>query len=157
VRGLLHVHSRMSDGRGTLDEIAAAAARAGLQFLVVTDHGDGTRKPEPPSYRSGVLMIDAVEISTRDGHYLAIGLPQSPYPLGGAAADVVDSRERLLEIQRATLASRLLDDGGEFLDVQRHPRGTRENLINQLMRHFQAAGPAPHQVGDLTARQPREA
>jgi len=95
VRGLLHVHSRMSDGRGTLDEIAAAAARAGLQFLVVTDHGDGTRKPEPPSYRSGVLMIDAVEISTRDGHYLAIGLPQSPYPLGGAAADVVEDVRRL--------------------------------------------------------------
>jgi len=95
VRGLLHVHSRASDGRGTLDEIAAAAARAGLQFLVVTDHGDGTRKPEAPSYRSGVLMVDAVEISTRDGHYVAIGLPQAPYALGGAAADVVEDVRRL--------------------------------------------------------------
>jgi hypothetical protein len=95
VRGLLHVHSRASDGRGTLDEIAAAAGRAGLQFLIVTDHGDGTRKPEAPSYRSGVLMVDAVEISTRQGHYLAIGLPQAPYALGGAAADVVEDVRRL--------------------------------------------------------------
>ena len=95
VRGLLHVHSRASDGRGTLDEIATAAARAGLRFVVVTDHGDGTRPPEAPAYRSGVLLLDAVEISTRSGHYLAIGLPQSPYALGGEAADVVEDVRRM--------------------------------------------------------------
>jgi len=95
VRGLLHVHSRGSDGRGSLDEIAAAAARAGLRFLVVTDHGDGTRAPEPPSYRSGVLLLDAVEVSTRGGHYLALGLPKAPYPLGGEPADVVEDVRRL--------------------------------------------------------------
>ncbi|HUR35833.1 MAG TPA: hypothetical protein VM032_18645 [Vicinamibacterales bacterium] len=95
VRGLLHVHSRASDGRGTLDEIAIAAARAGLQFVVVTDHGDGTRRPEAPAYRAGVLLIDGVEISTRGGHYVAIGLPQTPYALGGEAADVVEDVRRL--------------------------------------------------------------
>jgi hypothetical protein len=95
VRGVIHVHGRASDGRGTLDEIAAAAARAGLQFVIVTDHGDGTRRPEPPAYRAGVLVIDGVEISTRGGHYVAIGLPQSPYPLGGEAADVVEDVHRL--------------------------------------------------------------
>ena len=46
VRGAYHVHSQRSDGTGTLDEVAAAAARAGLQFVVVTDHGDGTRAPD---------------------------------------------------------------------------------------------------------------
>lgn len=95
VRGILHVHSRVSDGRGTLDEIARAASDAGLQFVVVTDHGDGTRRPEPASYRSGVLVIDAVEISTRGGHYVALGLPRAPYVLGGAAADVVEDVRRL--------------------------------------------------------------
>lgn len=95
VRGILHVHSRASDGRGTLDEIAAAAARAGLRFVVVTDHGDATRPPEPPAYRSGVLLLDGVEISTRAGHYIAVGLPASPYPLGGDPADVVDDVHRL--------------------------------------------------------------
>jgi len=94
VRGLLHVHSRTSDGRGTLDEIAAAAARAGLRFVVVTDHGDGSRRPEPPAYRSGVLVIDAVEISTRGGHYVALGLPRTPFPLGGDPSDVVDDVRR---------------------------------------------------------------
>ncbi|MFN7983410.1 MAG: hypothetical protein U0Q11_16300 [Vicinamibacterales bacterium] len=95
VRGMLHVHSRLSDGMGTADEIAAAASRAGLQFVVLTDHGDATRPPDPPSYRSGVLVLDAVEISTRGGHYVALGLPQSPYPLGGAAGDVVEDVRRM--------------------------------------------------------------
>jgi hypothetical protein len=94
VRGAFHVHSRRSDGTGTLDELAAAAARAGLQFVVVTDHGDGTRAPEPPAYRSGVLMIDGVEISTNGGHYVALNLPKTPYPLAGDAVDVVDDVRR---------------------------------------------------------------
>ena len=95
VRGLLHVHSQLSDGLGSADDIAAAAARAGLQFVVLTDHGDATRRPDAPAYRSGVLVLDGVEISTRGGHYVAVGLPQSPYPLAGAAADVVDDVRRM--------------------------------------------------------------
>ena len=48
--------------------------RAGLQFVILTDHGDGTRAPDPPAYRHGVLCIDAVEISTVDGHLVALNL-----------------------------------------------------------------------------------
>ena len=90
VRGAYHVHSVRSDGTGTLDEIASAAARAGLQFVIVTDHGDGTRPVEPPTYRSGVLVVDGVEISTTDGHYVAVGMPTATYPLGGDATAVID-------------------------------------------------------------------
>ena len=86
IPGILHVHSARSDGRGTLDEIARAAARAGLKFIVVTDHGDATRAPDPPVYRGGVLCLDAVEISTTGGHYLALDMPAAPYPLAGDAA-----------------------------------------------------------------------
>ncbi|HUE90402.1 MAG TPA: CehA/McbA family metallohydrolase [Vicinamibacterales bacterium] len=88
-RGAYHVHSERSDGTGTLDEIAAAGARAGLQFIIFTDHGDGTRVPEPPAYRSGVLCLDGVEISTDHGHYVAIGLSRTPYPLAGHPRDVI--------------------------------------------------------------------
>jgi hypothetical protein len=95
LRGAIHVHTSRSDGTGTMDDVAAAAARAGLDFVIVTDHGDGTREPSPPQYRGGVLVVDAVEISTRDGHVLALGLPQAPYPLGGEARDVVEDVARL--------------------------------------------------------------
>ena len=94
-RGVIHVHTRRSDGTGTLDDVAAAAARAGLKFVVVTDHGDGTRRPEPPAYRQGVLIIDAVEISSEDGHVTALGIGRSPYPLGGEGRDVIADIDRL--------------------------------------------------------------
>ena len=95
VPGILHIHTNRSDGSGTPDEIAAAAARTGLKFLVFTDHGDATRTPDPPVYRSGVLCIDAVEISTAAGHYVALGLPAAPYPLAGEPRDVVEDVRRL--------------------------------------------------------------
>jgi hypothetical protein len=95
VPGILHVHSSRSDGRSTPEEIAHAAARAGLKFVVLTDHGDATRVPDAPVYHEGVLCIDAVEISTRDGHYIAVEMPAAPYPLGGDARDVVDDVKRL--------------------------------------------------------------
>lgn len=93
--GAVHVHSTVSDGAGSRAEIAAAAARAGLQFVVFTDHGDGTRPPEPAAYVGGVLCVDAVEISTDQGHYLALELGASPYRLGGSAAAVVEDVARL--------------------------------------------------------------
>jgi hypothetical protein len=95
VPGIIHVHTSRSDGRGTATEVAAAAARAGLKFVVFTDHGDATTTPDPPVYRSGVLCLDAVEISTKGGHYLALDTPAAPYPLGGDPRDVVEDVKRL--------------------------------------------------------------
>ena len=90
VAGAFHVHTNRSDGGSSPNEIARAAKGAGLQFVIFTDHGDGTRVPDPPQYRSGVLTFDGVEISTNGGHYIAVGLAETPYPLGGEAYSVVE-------------------------------------------------------------------
>ena len=95
VRGAYHVHSVASDGTGTAEEIAAAAARAGLRFVILTDHGDAYTRPSAPRYLGSVLCIDAVEISTAGGHYAALGLAQPPYRLAGEARDVVEDVARL--------------------------------------------------------------
>ncbi|MGH9144908.1 MAG: CehA/McbA family metallohydrolase, partial [Vicinamibacterales bacterium] len=95
IAGILHVHTNRSDGLSGPDEIAAAAAQAGLKFIAFTDHGDATRRPDPPQYRAGVLCLDGVEISTNGGHYVALDMPASPYPLGGEARDVVEDVRRL--------------------------------------------------------------
>jgi hypothetical protein len=94
-RGAIHIHTRRSDGTGTVEDVAAAAERAGLRFIVLTDHGDGTLPPELPVYRGGVLVIDAVEISTEGGHVVALGMSPAPYPLGGESRDAVDDIKRL--------------------------------------------------------------
>jgi len=93
-RGVFHVHSTESDGGGTAEEIAEAARGADLDFVVLTDHGDGT-KTIPPRYIDDVLILHGVEISTDGGHYIALGMPQAPYPLGGDAKGVVEDVRRL--------------------------------------------------------------
>jgi hypothetical protein len=95
VPGAYHVHTTRSDGADDKATVAAAARRAGLGFVIFTDHGDATRAPDPPAYVEGVLCIDAVEISTNGGHYVALGMPPAPYPLGGEAAAVVEDVARL--------------------------------------------------------------
>ena len=95
VVGGYHIHSNRSDGSGSVDAIARAAHDAGLAFIILTDHGDDTAVPLAPAYRSGVLTIDAVEISTNGGHLVAIGLPgASPYPLAGEPSDVIEDVHR---------------------------------------------------------------
>src|SRR3954468_4378046 len=95
VRGAYHIHSSRSDGAADKDAIAAAASRAGLAFIILTDHGDGTRVPDAPEYLHGVLCVDAVEISTNGGHYVALDMRPSPYPLGGEPEAVVEDVRRL--------------------------------------------------------------
>ena len=93
-RGVIHVHTDRSDGTGSLQDVAEAAARAGLDFVILTDHGDGTRPPLPPQYYGSVLLIDAVEVSTDGGHVVALDLPEASYPLAGEPRDVLEDIAR---------------------------------------------------------------
>ena len=38
IRGDLHMHTTETDGRGTLEEMAAAAKKRGYEYIVITDH-----------------------------------------------------------------------------------------------------------------------
>src|SRR5262249_8649090 len=48
-----------------------------------------------PTYRQGVLCLDGVEVSTTGGHYAAVDLGATPYPLGGESRDVIEDVHRL--------------------------------------------------------------
>lgn len=95
IAGALHIHTDRSDGRSGAAEIAAAAARSGLKFIVLTDHGDATRASDPPAYYSGVLRLDGVEISTEGGHLVVLDMPASPEAIWGAADTVAEQVRRL--------------------------------------------------------------
>jgi hypothetical protein len=77
-KGAFHVHTVESDGGGTREDVARAAAAAGLDFVILTDHGNGTREPSAPEYLHNVLVIDGVEVPTTAGHYAAFGLARAP-------------------------------------------------------------------------------
>lgn len=71
VAGAYHVHSTESDGRLTPDQIAHAAAHAGLDFVVLTDHN--VAQLPAPRFVSGVLLVPGEELSTPNGHLVALG------------------------------------------------------------------------------------
>ena len=71
IRGAFHIHSTLSDGRATPSQIARAAKKAGLQFIVMTDHNLVTLSD--PTFEDGLLVISGVEQSTREGHLVVVG------------------------------------------------------------------------------------
>lgn len=71
VVGVLHVHTVASDGAGTVDQVLAAAAAAGLDFVLLTDHN---RWGAPAwTYRDSVLLIVGEEVNTPWGHLVVAG------------------------------------------------------------------------------------
>ncbi|OGX06364.1 MAG: hypothetical protein A3G87_01835 [Omnitrophica bacterium RIFCSPLOWO2_12_FULL_50_11] len=80
-RGVFHVHSEFShDSKASLHRIIRTAQKAGLDFVVVTDHNtmkgrEAYRKMNPPKLP---LLIFASEISTDAGHVIALGVKEEP-------------------------------------------------------------------------------
>ena len=94
VSGVVHVHTIFSDGGGGIDDVVAAAKRAGLHFVVVTDHNTTDAKPLE-GYRDGVLVIVGAEVSTTAGHLLGIGIADPTYRFSGDAQDGLDDVREL--------------------------------------------------------------
>ena len=86
VPGVVHVHTTLSDGGGTPEEVVRAAKAAGLRFVVVTDHNNLDAKPVE-GYRDGVLVLVGTELSTTAGHLLGLGLPDPGFRFSGDARD----------------------------------------------------------------------
>ena len=71
----LHVHtSNSKDGVSRLDEILKAAMKRGLHGIAITDHDVplSFRDAEELSGQTGLLIIPGVEITTKQGHLLAL-------------------------------------------------------------------------------------
>ncbi len=74
--GNLHIHTVYSDGSGLHREVAAAAAAAGLDFVVTTDHNVWVQGVE--GYVDGVLLLVGEEVhdvrrTPQANHLLAYG------------------------------------------------------------------------------------
>jgi hypothetical protein len=74
-RGDLHLHTVHSDGQCDLGELVSAAQVSGLDFIVSTDHNTNSANRAWPACRTGgLLAIPGEEVTTRHGHWLAVGL-----------------------------------------------------------------------------------
>lgn len=97
--GNLHVHSVYSDGSGTYREIAAAAAAAQLNFVIVTDHN--IRPSGLEGFHDQTLVLSGEELHNvrslpQCNHLLVYGAGKemAPYTFGNTQTLIQASRER---------------------------------------------------------------
>ena len=77
VAAVLHVHSAYShDGRGSIEEIAEAARRAGVRVVLLTDHNTLAPLAEgKEGWHGDVLVLVGAELTTGSGYLLVFNLP----------------------------------------------------------------------------------
>jgi hypothetical protein len=73
--GDCHAHTVHSDGSSTIEELAAAAVSAGLDFLAVTDHNTVSHHPALAEVgrRYGITLLPSQEVTTDTGHANVFG------------------------------------------------------------------------------------
>lgn len=146
-----HVHTAASyDSQATVESVVQAATAAPIDGFVITDHDriSAAHRAAALAEAEGLIGIPGVEVSTADGHLLAIGVEHRPAPGRSLAVTVEDIR----------------DDGGVAViphPFQRtrhgvHPTGTADcdgvevfnahsftGIRNRQAQRFAAAGGYP--------------
>lgn len=71
-KGAIHIHSIFSDGSGDIQTITKAAKKAGLSWIIMTDHNNMDIEE---GIINGICVIKGEEISPKEeNHYLALGI-----------------------------------------------------------------------------------
>ncbi|MCX4758850.1 CehA/McbA family metallohydrolase [Kitasatospora purpeofusca] len=110
-RGDCHLHTVHSDGRREPAEVAAGARAAGLDFIVSTDHNTSSAHGVwGPLAGPDLLILPGEEVTTRNGHWLALGLRPGEF---------VDWRYRSRDEALPRFARQVKRQGG--LVVPAHP------------------------------------
>jgi len=110
-RGDNHLHTVYSDGRRTPEQVAAGARAAGLDFISTTEHNTSSSHAVwGPLAGDDLLILTGEEVTTRNGHVLALGLTPGHW---------VDWRYRAVDDEFATIARSVRRSGG--IIVPAHP------------------------------------
>lgn len=163
--GALHIHSTYSDGVGTVEQIAAAAQRAGLDYLVLCDHSNlDTLVHHQDGWHGRTLVLAGTEITTDTGHLLALGVPPGFVP---APDDAVDAQQAIrdagglgfialpcdLKDHWRDFARRLPGIGLEVFNLSAIAR-TKISLPGLLLVWLRYKGPARLRAFSLVAARP---
>lgn len=110
-RGDSHLHTLYSDGKREPAAVAAGARAAGLDFIVSTDHNSPSAHGVwGPLAGDDLLILTGEEVTTRNGHFLALGLTPGEW---------IDWRYRARDGVQADATRRIRRSGG--IAVPAHP------------------------------------
>ena len=156
IRGDLHSHTVVSDGRNTLAEMAAAALERGLDYLAVTDHsathGFGNHVT-PDDLRRQIERVAKLNETLDDGFRVLAGTETNILPDGSVDYDdgllseldwVVASVHTSFRISEEEMTDRIVTAiEHPLVDVIAHPTGRlitkREPYAVDLDRVIEAA------------------
>jgi len=111
--GNIHIHSLYSDGSGTIDEIAACAASAGLSYIIITDHETLDGLPEE-GIRYGVVVLVGAELNRESHHYLALDLKQL---IVGNEIDPQEMTDRVRRAGALGFMAHPFEKGSPYIDL----------------------------------------
>lgn len=95
--GCIHIHSKYSDGSGTVKDIVDAGKRAGVKYLIITDHRNlKTKLNGEEGYFGDVLVVAGEEISPEFyNHLLALNISEEvSHRFGEKAQEFIDDINR---------------------------------------------------------------
>lgn len=91
VKGTYHMHSIFSDGKGTVEDIADAAIKQELDFVILTDHGrPNVKAVNATAWKGKVLLMGASEMSLNCGHLAAVGFKNPDYIFPPEPQEAID-------------------------------------------------------------------
>lgn len=94
--GAIHVHSSLSDGRLSPEKIAEEARKSGLDFVILTDHGNPNLKViEREGEINGISIVAGSEISLFEGSLLAVGIKKPSYKISPVPNEAIDDIKEL--------------------------------------------------------------
>ena len=76
-RGNIHIHSNLSDGTSSIEEIARDAKKAGLDFIVINDHEHLKGKDLGlEGFYDDTMVLIGQEVNRLQNNYLVLGLDE---------------------------------------------------------------------------------
>ncbi len=95
VKGVFHVHSNFSDGKGDIEEITGAAEANKLDFVILTDHGEPNLKcAGSTAFYNNVLLIGGSEFSLDCGHLASAGFDIQKYRFPKEPQEAINDMNR---------------------------------------------------------------
>ncbi|QDX40155.1 PHP domain-containing protein [Salarchaeum sp. JOR-1] len=130
----LHVHTTRSDGTFEPDEVAPAAAGAGLDAVAITDHDRVQPDLPPVTTRAGVELVHGIElrVETPDEQIDLLGYGVTPTD---ALTDELDRLQRDRETRGRRIIENVEDHLGIDLGVEAREGIGRPHIARAVVDH----------------------